>query len=81
MSLLTLEVDGAVLVDVDLVDHVLELAIGGVQTEGTHDCPELVLGDLTCETHLISSHSVRPPRAYTENLLVSSTRFEMADKD
>lgn len=60
MSLLTLEIDGAVLVDIDLVDHVLELAIGGVQTEGAHDCSELVLGDLTCGTGLVSSRSVRP---------------------
>lgn len=81
MRLRTLEVDSAVLVDIDLVDHVLELAIGGVQTKGTHDCSELILGDLTCGTHRVSSRLVRPLHAYAENLLVSSARSAIAARD
>lgn len=39
------EIDGAVTVGVDLVDHVLKLCFGGVLAEGTHDGPELFGGD------------------------------------
>ena len=39
------EVDGAGAVDIDLVDHVLELGLGRVLAEGAHDGAELLGGD------------------------------------
>jgi len=41
------EVDGAVTVGVDFVDHVLEFGFGWVLTQGTHDGAELFGGDGT----------------------------------
>jgi hypothetical protein len=41
------EVDGAVVVSVDLVDHVLKLRLGGVLAERAHDGSKLLGGDLT----------------------------------
>jgi hypothetical protein len=38
---LTLEINGAGLVGVDLVDHVLEFAVGWVLAERAHDLAEL----------------------------------------
>jgi hypothetical protein len=40
------EINGAVVVGVDLVDHVLELRLAGVLAEGAHDGAELLGGDL-----------------------------------
>ena len=39
------EVNGAVAVGVDLVDHVLELSLSRVLAEGAHDGAELLGGD------------------------------------
>ena len=39
------EVDGAGAVDIDLVDHVLELGLGRVLAEGAHDGAKLLGGD------------------------------------
>ena len=39
------EVNGAVAVGIDLVDHVLELSLGRVLAEGAHDGAELLGGD------------------------------------
>lgn len=44
----TREVNGAVVVGIDLVDHVLELRLAGVLAERAHDSAELLGGDLTC---------------------------------
>jgi len=40
------EVDGAVVVGVDLVNHVLKLRLGGVLAQRAHDGTELLGGDL-----------------------------------
>ena len=42
------EVDGAVAVGVDLVDHVHELGLGGVLAQGSHDGAKLLGGDGAC---------------------------------
>jgi hypothetical protein len=42
------EVDGSIAVSIDFVNHVLELRLGGVLTQGPHDCPEFLSGDATC---------------------------------
>jgi hypothetical protein len=39
------EIDGAGAIGVDLIDHVLELGLGGVLAEGAHNCPQLLGGD------------------------------------
>ncbi len=44
----TAKVDGAVVVGIDLVDHVLELRLGRVLAERAHDGAELLGGDLAC---------------------------------
>ena len=49
----TREVDSAVVVGVDLVDHVLQFGLGRVLTQGAHDSAELLGGDLTCETPML----------------------------
>ena len=46
------EVDGAVVVGVDLVDHILQLRLAGVLAERAHDGAELLGGDLTCKVAL-----------------------------
>lgn len=43
---LTVEVDGAAVVGIDLVQHVLKLRVGRVKTEGLHHGTELLDGDL-----------------------------------
>ena len=43
----TRKVDGAIVVGVDLVDHVLQLRLGRVLTEGPHDSTELLGSDLS----------------------------------
>lgn len=43
----TREVDGAVVVSIDLVDHILQLGLGGVLAERSHDGTELLGGDLS----------------------------------
>jgi hypothetical protein len=45
---LTREVSGAVVVGIDLVDHVLKLRLGGVLSQGPHDSAQLLGGDLAC---------------------------------
>lgn len=42
----TREVDGSVVVSIDLVDHVLKLRLGRVLAEGTHDSTKLLGGNL-----------------------------------
>lgn len=44
----TREVDGAVVVSVNLVDHILKFRLGGVLAEGSHDSAQLLGSDLTC---------------------------------
>lgn len=43
----TREIDCAVVVSVDLVDHVLQFGFGGVLAEGTHDGAQFLGCDLT----------------------------------
>lgn len=43
----TREIDGSVVVGVDLVDHVLELRLGGVLSQTPHDGTQLLGGDLS----------------------------------
>ena len=42
----TREVDGAIVVGVNLVDHVLKLGLGRVLAEGAHNSTKLLGGDL-----------------------------------
>jgi len=44
----TREVNGAVVISVNLVDHILKLGFGGILAEGTHDGAEFFRGDLAC---------------------------------
>jgi hypothetical protein len=44
----TREINGAVIVGVDLVDHVLELRLGRVLAKRSHDGAQLLSGDLAC---------------------------------
>lgn len=43
------EVNGAVVVGIHLVDHVLELRLAGILAERAHDGAQLLGGDLACE--------------------------------
>lgn len=43
----TREVDGAIVVGIDLVDHILQLRLGRVLTQRSHDRSELLCGDLS----------------------------------
>jgi hypothetical protein len=43
------EVNGAVVVGIDLVDHVLELGLAGVLAERAHNGAQFLGGDLTCD--------------------------------
>jgi len=45
------EVDGSVVVGVDLVDHVLKLRLRRVLAEGAHDSAELLRRDLTWSSY------------------------------
>ena len=45
----TREVDGAVVVGIDLVDHILKLRLAGVLAERAHDCAEFLSGNLACD--------------------------------
>src|ERR1051325_404324 len=47
MVVRTREVDGAVVVGVNLVDHVLQLRLGRVLAQGSHDRPQFLGGDLS----------------------------------
>jgi hypothetical protein len=47
MAVFTREIDHAVVVGVDLVDHVLELRLGGVLSQTPHHGPQLLGGDLS----------------------------------
>jgi len=49
MAANTGEVDGAVVVGVNLVDHVLQLGLGGVLAQRAHDGSKLLGGDLSWE--------------------------------
>lgn len=44
----TWEVDGSVVIGIDLVDHVLELRLRWVLAKGAHDSAQLLGGDLSC---------------------------------
>lgn len=44
---LTRKVDGAVVVSIHLVNHVLQLRFGRVLAQGTHDGAQLLGGNLT----------------------------------
>lgn len=46
------EVDGAVVVGVNLVDHVLQLRLGGVLSKRAHDGAKLLGGDLSWDDML-----------------------------
>lgn len=52
MSRHTREVNGAVVVGVDLVNHILQLRLGRVLSQGPHDRAELLGGDLSCTPYL-----------------------------
>lgn len=41
------EVDGAVAVSVDLIDHVLKLSLSGILAQRAHDCAQFFRGDGT----------------------------------
>lgn len=43
----TREVNGAIVVSVDLVDHILQLRLGRVLTQRSHDGAELLSGNLS----------------------------------
>jgi len=44
----TRKVNGAVVIGINLVDHVLKLGFGGILAKGTHDGAEFFRGDLAC---------------------------------
>ena len=44
----TREINGAVVVSVNLVDHVLQLRLGGVLAQRAHNGTQLLGGDLAC---------------------------------
>ena len=44
------EIDGAVAVSIDLVDHVLQLCFGGVLAQRAHHSAKLLGGDGTCKS-------------------------------
>lgn len=50
MHVHTWEVNGAVVVGVNLVDHILELRLAGVLAEGSHDGAQFLGCDLACDT-------------------------------
>jgi len=41
------EIDGTVVIGIDLVDHILQLRLGGVLAEGAHDGAKLLGGDFS----------------------------------
>ena len=43
----TWEVNGAIVVCVDLVDHILQLRLRGILTQRSHDCAQLLRSDLS----------------------------------
>lgn len=45
----TWEINGAVVVGIDLVDHVLEFGLAGILAERPHDGTQLLGGDLACD--------------------------------
>lgn len=67
----TREVDGAIVVSVDLVDHILQLRLGRVLAQWSHDCAELLGGDLSYTAFvLVLSCSV-----YLETSQTSSAQY------
>lgn len=53
----TREVNGTVVVGIDLVDHVLQLRLGGVLAERAHDGAQLLGGDLSYSIHSSQLHA------------------------
>lgn len=49
----TREVDGAIVVGVHLVDHILQLRLAGVLAERAHDGAQFLGGDLACSAALL----------------------------
>jgi hypothetical protein len=63
----TRKVNGAIVVGVHLVDHVLQLGLGGVLTQGAHHGAELLGRDLTiaifvlcCTSRALVSEATKP---------------------
>ncbi len=48
------EINGAVVVGVDFIDHVLQFRFGRVLAEGAHDGAEFFSGDLSCDDMYVS---------------------------
>ena len=44
----TWEVNGAIVISVNLVDHILQLGLGRVLAKGSHDGAQLLGSDLSC---------------------------------
>jgi hypothetical protein len=57
----TWEVDGAVVVGVNLVDHVLQLRLRWVLAQGSHDSSKLLGGDLSCAQAVSIDAAQCPP--------------------
>jgi hypothetical protein len=55
----TWEVDCAIVVSVDLVDHVLEFGLRWILSKGSHDGTEFLGGDLSCNRLLVKGQSCR----------------------
>jgi len=74
------EIDGAVAVSVDFVDHVLQLSLGGVLTERSHDSSELLSGDCAiavwggCEQRVEVGKMSNLPLSKRENASLNSGR-------
>jgi hypothetical protein len=70
------EVDGSISVSIDFVNHVLELRLGGVLTQGPHDCPEFLSGDATCPlTHQSQIYmSTKTPNIKIRNKITERKR-------
>jgi hypothetical protein len=49
----TREVNGAIVVGVDLVDHILQFRLGRVLAQGAHDGAEFFGGDLSCSISML----------------------------
>lgn len=51
----TREIDGAVVVRINLIDHVLELGLGRILSQASHDGSQLLGCDLTCKRDILIS--------------------------
>jgi hypothetical protein len=47
------EINGTVVVGIDLVDHILQLRLGGVLAEGAHDGAKLLGGDFSYRSQIV----------------------------